>query len=183
MAAMAGSKKHRRGGGGPPPAPTPEAIGAELESLVAQIRAQADPAGGPVWGVVHRALIKSPIDKAEAAAVIARRDVAALEAIAARLQGRVPEVTGEPAAVEPDPVDAVDPETMKKAMRAFRKRLRLTRLDEESRLGVGPMTGGKHSQVSAIIPPNDFPRPVWDALVRAGRLHDRKQGFYELVEE
>ena len=46
---------------------------------------------------------------------------------------------------------------LKHAMKAFRKRLKLTRLDEESKLGrVGnPMSGGKKSGVIAIMPPRE----------------------------
>ena len=67
-------------------------------------------------------------------------------------------------------------------MKAFRKRLKLTRLDEESGLGYGPMTGGKKSSVVAIQPPNQYPPEVWKELAKQGRIKDTGQGFYELVE-
>jgi hypothetical protein len=68
-------------------------------------------------------------------------------------------------------------------MKAFRKRLKLTRLDEESKLGRtgNPMSGGKKSGVVAIMPPRDYPQAVWDELVRQGKLR-RSGAFYELVE-
>ena len=47
-------------------------------------------------------------------------------------------------------------EDLKLALKAFRKRLKLTRLDDESRLGYGPMTSGGKSGVVAITPPNQF---------------------------
>lgn len=77
---------------------------------------------------------------------------------------------------------AVDRETLKRALKAFRKRLKLTRLNEESKLGRSPLTGGKHSDVVAIMPPRQYPPEVWAELVRLGRLRDAGNGFYELVE-
>jgi hypothetical protein len=80
------------------------------------------------------------------------------------------------------PSDPLDPENLKRAMKAFRKRLKLTRLDDESRLGRSPMSGGKQSQVAAIMAPREFPKPVWDELVRQGKLRTHDGVFYELVE-
>lgn len=74
------------------------------------------------------------------------------------------------------------PEILKRAMKAFKKRLKLTRLDIESKLGVGPMTGGQSSGVVAISPPDQYPREVWDTLVEQGRLKQTSPGQYELVQ-
>ncbi len=71
------------------------------------------------------------------------------------------------------------PEELKAAFNAFKKRLKLTRLDDESRLGHGAMTGGGKSGITAIMPPNQFPQTVWDALVEQGRLRYMGQGLYE----
>ena len=79
--------------------------------------------------------------------------------------------------------DSADRQIRKKAMKAFRKRLKLTRLDEESKLGYGAMTGGHKSGVVAIEPPRQFPPEVWAELVKQGRLKNAGRGFYELVEE
>ena len=76
----------------------------------------------------------------------------------------------------------LNPEYLKKAMKAFRKRLKLTRLDEESKIGPNPLSSGKRSSVVAIMPPHQYPKEVWDELVRQGKLKDAAQGFYELVE-
>ena len=75
------------------------------------------------------------------------------------------------------------PEDLKKALKAFRKRLKLTRLDEESNLGGGPMSSGRKSGIVAIMPPNQFPQAVWDELVRQGKLKKSGYGTYELAEE
>ncbi|MCP3914857.1 MAG: hypothetical protein GY711_04755 [bacterium] len=68
-------------------------------------------------------------------------------------------------------------------MRAFRKRLKLTRLDHESKLGVGPMTGGRKASFDAILPPHEFPPEVWRALVAEGKLRDLGAGFFQLEED
>ena len=74
-------------------------------------------------------------------------------------------------------------EQVKQAFKAFKKRLKLTRLNDESRLGRSPVTGGKPSGVVAIMPPTEFPPAVWEELVRQGKLKKGGQGTYELVEE
>jgi hypothetical protein len=72
---------------------------------------------------------------------------------------------------------------LKKAFKAFRKRLKLMRLDEESNIGGGPLSGGRKSEIVAITPPHEFPQEVWDELVRQGKLRKAGHGTYEVVEE
>ena len=84
------------------------------------------------------------------------------------------------------PTDAAgtpSPQDLKHALKAFKKRLKLTRLDEESKIGRNPVTSGKGSGIVAITPPNQFSQAVWDELVKQGRLKDAGRGMYELVEE
>jgi hypothetical protein len=73
-------------------------------------------------------------------------------------------------------------EELRLAMKAFRKRLKLTRLDDESRMGHGPMSSGLRSGIFAITPPNQFPEAVWQELVRQGKLKRDRGGLYALVE-
>lgn len=73
-------------------------------------------------------------------------------------------------------------ETIKRAMKAFRKRLKLTRLDDESRLGHDAMTRGTRSQVVGIKPPEQYPGEVWEELARKGRLKSLGHGLYEIAE-
>ena len=70
-------------------------------------------------------------------------------------------------------------ETLKRAIKAFKKRLKLTALDDDSRLGRGPFSGG-HKGVYAIQPPDQFPRQVWEELCRQGKLRSSGHGMYEL---
>jgi hypothetical protein len=72
------------------------------------------------------------------------------------------------------------PQELKMALKAFKKRLKLTRLDDESKVGRSPMSGGQGSGVVAITPPDQYPQAVWDGLARQGRLKDCGQGLYEL---
>jgi hypothetical protein len=73
-------------------------------------------------------------------------------------------------------------EELKKALKAFKKRLKLTRLDAESQLGGGPLTGGRDSGIVAIQPPGEFRQAVWDELVRQGKLRPAGHGTFELGE-
>ena len=72
------------------------------------------------------------------------------------------------------------PEELKQALKAFKKRLKLTRLDAESKVGHGPMSGGVSWGIEAITPPNQYPRSVWDALVQEGKLKYAGEGLYAL---
>ena len=71
---------------------------------------------------------------------------------------------------------------LKAALKAFKKRLKLTRLDAESDIGRNPMSSGKKSAIVAIVPPNQFPQAVWDELVKQGKLKYAGYGTYELLE-
>ena len=64
---------------------------------------------------------------------------------------------------------------------AFKKRLKLARLDDESQLSHRAMSGGGKSGIQAIQPPSQFPKAVWDELVRQGRLRYAGHGLYEPV--
>lgn len=76
--------------------------------------------------------------------------------------------------------DAITPEILKSAYNAFKKRWKLTRLDQESRIGRGPMSGGQKSSIDGIIPPNQFPNSVWEALAEKGRIKYTGSGFYAM---
>jgi hypothetical protein len=74
----------------------------------------------------------------------------------------------------------ITPETLKSAMKAFKKRLKLPSLDDDSRLGKGAFSSG-HTGIFAITPPNQFPREVWDELCKQGKLRNSGHGLYELA--
>lgn len=74
-------------------------------------------------------------------------------------------------------------ETLKAALKAFKKRLKLTQLDEDSKLSRRATTGGQKSAIVAIVPPNTYPQEVWDELVRTGKLKKAGYGTFELIGE
>ncbi len=78
------------------------------------------------------------------------------------------------------PSDAPSAEELRRAMKAFKKRLKLSRLDDESALGHGPMSSGRSSGIVAIMPPHQYPKEIWAALVEQGRLKYAGQGMYQL---
>lgn len=88
--------------------------------------------------------------------------------------------TTEPATPAPG---TPSPQELKLALKAFKKRLKLTRLDAESKIGVGPMSSGANWGIVAIMPPNQYPRTIWEELVRQGKLKNAGQGMYSLVEQ
>ncbi|MDX2131224.1 MAG: hypothetical protein SFY69_04135 [Planctomycetota bacterium] len=72
-------------------------------------------------------------------------------------------------------------DTLVRAMAAFKKRHKLTKLDQESKLGASrPMTSGKKVENLGIIPPNDYPREVYRELARQGKIKDMGGGFYSM---
>ena len=73
-------------------------------------------------------------------------------------------------------------EELRLAMKAFRKRLKLTRLDDESRMGYGATSSGQQSGIVAITPPNQFSQDVWQELEKQGKLKRDRGGLYSLVE-
>ena len=73
-------------------------------------------------------------------------------------------------------------EELRLAMKAFRKRLKLTRLDDESQLGHGPMSSGHQSSIAAITPPDQFSKAVWKELARQGKIKHDRGGLYSLEE-
>lgn len=85
--------------------------------------------------------------------------------------------------VQRNPDGSFTKETLQRAMKALRKRLKLARLDDESRLGKNPMTKGGHSGIYAVHGPEQYPSEVWQELVARGRLKEIAPGLYQPVEQ
>jgi hypothetical protein len=75
-----------------------------------------------------------------------------------------------------------DKEELKRAIKAFKKRLKLYRMDDESQLGGHKLSAGRKSGIVGIKLPDGFPDEVWAALEEKGRIK-RIPGTqnYELV--
>jgi hypothetical protein len=68
---------------------------------------------------------------------------------------------------------------LKKALKAFKKRLKLARLDDESRLSRG---NNQKSGITGIMPPPGHPPGVWEELVARGKLKHDMADTYRLVD-
>jgi hypothetical protein len=70
-------------------------------------------------------------------------------------------------------------EERKRAYKAFKKRLKLMRLDDQS--GLSP--GSKISRIGGITPPPGHPPGVWEELAAEGKLKQEGHGIYSLAGE
>jgi hypothetical protein len=89
----------------------------------------------------------------------------------------------EPGIVERNPDGTFTKETLQRAMKALKKRMKLTRLDDESRLGHDAMSKGGRSGIVAVKPPNQYPLEVWQALEQKGRIRGDRHGLYEIIDQ
>ncbi len=144
-----------------------------LSTVFAEASAElaANDAALEPWARAHAALEPTRESEPDLAAVIDAKDAAELAALVAGW------TSGERLLPEQDRG------VLKRAMKAYRKSLKVTRLDAESTIGGGPMSAGRSSGILGMRPPERYSRDVWDALVRQGRLIDAKEGMYELPPE
>lgn len=76
--------------------------------------------------------------------------------------------------------DSLDEANLKRALKAFRRKLKTLRRDDESQIRGRLLTSGQPSSITAITPPHDYPVAVWQELARLGRLKSAGQGTYQL---
>jgi len=141
-------------------------VGRTLAQAVAALDAEPGRAGA--WDDARRALALLRDENPALAAAVEGEDLEALRAV---VDGWYARDHGLP---------EQDRNILKRAMKAYRKRLKLTVLDAESTVGGGPMSAGRSADIVAITPPDHYARDVWDELVRLERLVDAGQGMYEL---
>ena len=70
---------------------------------------------------------------------------------------------------------------MKRALKAYRKRLKLMRLDDESSASRNPLSKGESSHILGVKPPENYPPEVWAYLIKQGKLRDGGHGLLELA--
>ena len=166
----------------------------KLRSVADDIAAAAEPlkvVDG--WALAGRLLARMPVDQGEVGRVVSEKDVEGLDALVRGLEspGGAGGSAGAGASAREDAGGGAGPgegggeggyeaATLQAAMKAFKKRLKLGRLADESRLGGRYTSGGRASKIDAIRPPSEFEDGVWRQLAREGRLVDMKQGFYGL---
>ena len=81
-----------------------------------------------------------------------------------------------------NPSGGIPPQELKMALKAFKKRLKVTRLDAESKIAGGPFSSGSKGSITAIAPPNQYSTAVWEELARQGKLRSAGHGLYSLAE-
>jgi hypothetical protein len=145
-----------------------------LESIIASLESGKN--SDSEWDLLQRLMGRMPVDQAEVERCLAERDLLGLDALVTLVEH--PERIGD--GPGRDPADVPDAEK-RAAMKAFRKRLKLSRLADESRITGRLLTKGEDSSIDAIIPPHEYPRDVWDALVADGELKYTGQGFFAPV--
>ena len=156
----------------------PDAAIVELERLRDAI-VEAGPAAGRLWGELQKALKAAGLETKRIPGIIMGRSIELLEDVIHELRGDA--VPQPPPGQAPPPQD-IPHEVKRKAMKAFRRRMKLMRLDHESKLGRSPLTGGKAAAFESILPPQGFPEAVWPALAHDGHLRPTGAGFYALPE-
>jgi hypothetical protein len=141
-----------------------------LTDVVAQL--QMGVAAEKAWAEASRALAEAGEEEdVELYVAVEERDLDTLRAIVRQW------AAGERTLV------AHDRDVLKRALKAFRKRLKLVQLDSESSVGHGPMSAGRHSSIVGVRPPDQYPQEVWDELVRQKRLIANQDGTCELPPE
>jgi len=171
---MAKNKKKKKGGYTPPPQSTQMKID-EITTVAEQILASKDP--GSLWGKLHKAFLKSPVDSATAAKIIMHKDLDELRRVISQLNSGSEVVINE---TKEEELPYLEHDQIVEALRVFRKRIKFMKLDHESKLGVGPLSGGKELKFDSIMAPHDYPMGVWKALAHDGHLIDDGGGFFRL---
>lgn len=130
-----------------------------------------DPGDAGAWAELRAAREMTRDDDADLAKAIEESDASALQALVEEWHGGKRHFP------------ACDRGVLKRALKAYRKSLKVTRLAAESSLGGGPLSSGTDSQIVGIQPPPRYPLPVWMELVRQGRLIQDRAGTFELPPE
>jgi hypothetical protein len=134
---------------------------------------KSHPLSAERWGLAERLLVRMSRETAQIAAICKARDISGLEALVASLEGK--------AAAPASQTYVFSEKDQVAALAAFKKRMKLTRLSDESKLGGRQLSGGHTSDIDAILPPTEFPPAIWEALADAGKLKRFGQGFYGVV--
>jgi hypothetical protein len=141
-----------------------------LTDIVAQLRLGVETERA--WAEADAALRATRMeDDVELFVAVEERDFDAVAAIVAEWQA------GKRTLVQHDR------DVLKRAMKAFRKRLKIVRLDDESSIGGGAFSSAKESSIVGVRAPEQYPQEVWDELVRQKRLVEGRDDVHELPPE
>ncbi len=172
--------------------------------------AEDGPTKSKLWKRAEQILTSAGIKKSEVRPIVGKRDIKALGALVQQVDagsapkqpegaegtgGEAPEQTGPMWKADGDTrtvqdvikqkaeqhgFDSLEEENLKRALKAFRKKLKALKLEDESRLGNRYVTYGRESNITGIQPPNQYPPEVWAKLVELGRLKKAGQGTFAL---
>lgn len=142
-----------------------------LRALVAKIDEGLDgDALGAAWTEAERLVTRAEADEdADIALPVWERDVDTLRGLVRGWEkgtGHLP---------------AWDRAVLKRALKAYRKRLKLARLDDESSGSRNPLSKGEHSAILGVKPPEQYDPEIWDMLIAQGKLRDAGHGLLELT--
>lgn len=175
-----------------------------LSELLSEIAVCEGPTqAAKLWGKAQVELMRVGASATKVATIVAKRDLEALAMLVqqvdqGKLEAETPKAAdssppASPASAVPRTLadarrdqaatggyDSLEEGNLKRALGAFRKRIKLMKRDDESRLGGRYTTMGRASSITAITPPREFPTAVWEELVRLGRLKRAGQGTYQL---
>ena len=142
-----------------------------LRALAARVAAGVEPAQAEsLWRDAQKQVDAAGAgEEADVALPVLERSLTALQALIASWDaGRLP-------------LPAWDQAVAKRALKAYRRRLDLTRSDDEYSSSRNPMSKGMSSAITGVRPPDRYPQEVWDLLVAQGKLRDAGGGLLELA--
>ena len=173
------NKKKRKPGGSAPP-PSADRLAAALQEIEGAVGNIEEHGGEPAeWGQLQRLLLKAKAEPGMVARAVIGRDLDLVRSTINVLKG----IEAVPEEAEPPPLPDIPEETLRSAMKTYRKRMKLMKLDHESKLGRSPLTSGKDAGFESILPPEEFAPEVWQVLAARGELEATGQGFYKLPTE
>lgn len=178
----------------------------KLSELVSELWLAEGDTATKLWGKAQIALMRMNVPGQKAASIVNKRDVEALAALVKEIDAKGAGAKPDEAAKPEDTIarsarsladgrtikqmqaqvaaelghDSLEEPNLKRALKAFRRKLKSMKLDDESRLGNKYTTSGRASGITAITPPNDYPPAVWEKLAELGRLKKAGSGTYEL---
>ncbi len=144
-----------------------------LSRILTGVVAQLQSGGAPdqAWAEASRALAATQEEDVELYVAIDEHDLDALSTIVRQW------------ASHERTLPKHDRDVLKRVLKAFRKRLKIVRLDSVSTAGHGPMSAARQSSIVGVQPPDQYPQEVWDELARQKRLIAGRDGIYELPPE
>lgn len=144
-------------------------LSARLAEVARRVAATSEgPLAEAAWSDADAALREAgAAEEAEVALPVLVRSLPDLEALLAAWAARR------------TPLPAWDKAVLARAMKALKRRLDLTRGDDDVSSSRNPLTRGASSSITGVRPPERYPPEVWATLVAHGRLRDAGDGVLE----